>query len=159
MMILRKGYWCLHHQSNESKLWSNYCSKPECQMLWFTLEKSLQITAKYIHFVPFDWAVPLLSGGEPAWKNSEIPERCQMSTLEMGNSMGWWWFSRSVMSDSWDPMDCSLPGSSVHGILQERILECVAPSFSIVWLKGYHSASGRYLPSSLGGLWNMEMEQ
>ena len=29
-----------------------------------------------------------------------------------------------------DPMDCSLPGSSVHGILQARILEWVAmPSF------------------------------
>ena len=25
-----------------------------------------------------------------------------------------------------DPMDCSLPGSSVHGILQARILEWVA---------------------------------
>ena len=29
-----------------------------------------------------------------------------------------------------DPMDCSLPGSSVHGILQTRILEWVAVSFS-----------------------------
>ena len=28
----------------------------------------------------------------------------------------------------WDPMDCSLPGSSVHGILQARILEWVACS-------------------------------
>ena len=29
-----------------------------------------------------------------------------------------------------DPMNCSLPGSSVHGILQARILEWVAiPSF------------------------------
>ena len=27
-------------------------------------------------------------------------------------------------------MDCSLPGSSVHGILQARILEWVAISFS-----------------------------
>ena len=27
-----------------------------------------------------------------------------------------------------DPMDCSLPGSSVHGILQVRILEGVAIS-------------------------------
>ena len=26
----------------------------------------------------------------------------------------------------WDPMDCSLSGSSVHGILQARILEWVA---------------------------------
>ena len=31
-----------------------------------------------------------------------------------------------------DPVDCSLPGSSVHGILQERILEWVAISFSRV---------------------------
>ena len=29
-----------------------------------------------------------------------------------------------------DPMDCSLPGSSVHGIYQARILERVAISFS-----------------------------
>ena len=30
----------------------------------------------------------------------------------------------------WDPMDCSQPGSSFHGILQARILEWVAMSFS-----------------------------
>ena len=29
-----------------------------------------------------------------------------------------------------DPMDCSLPGSSVHGIFQARILEWIAISFS-----------------------------
>ena len=29
-----------------------------------------------------------------------------------------------------DPMDCSLPGSSVHGIFQARVLEWVAVSFS-----------------------------
>ena len=29
-----------------------------------------------------------------------------------------------------DPMNCSLPGSSVHGILQARILDWVAVSFS-----------------------------
>ena len=29
-----------------------------------------------------------------------------------------------------DPMDCSLPGSSIHGILQARVLERVAISFS-----------------------------
>ena len=29
-----------------------------------------------------------------------------------------------------DPMDCSLPGSSVCEILQARILECVAMPFS-----------------------------
>ena len=29
-----------------------------------------------------------------------------------------------------NPMDCSPPGSSIHGILQTRILEWVAISFS-----------------------------
>ena len=29
-----------------------------------------------------------------------------------------------------DPMDCSLPGSSIHGISQARTLEWVAISFS-----------------------------
>ena len=29
-------------------------------------------------------------------------------------------------STFWDPMDCSLPGSSIHGILQVRILKWVA---------------------------------
>ena len=33
-------------------------------------------------------------------------------------------------SNSCDPMDCSLPGSSVHKILQARILEWFAISFS-----------------------------
>ena len=30
-----------------------------------------------------------------------------------------------------DPVDCSLPGSSVHGILQARVLEWVAIAFSV----------------------------
>ena len=48
--------------------------------------------------------------------------------------------SHSVVSDC-DPMDCSLPGSSVHGILQARILEWLAVSsssevllFKFLWL-------------------------
>ena len=30
-----------------------------------------------------------------------------------------------------DPMDCSLPGSSAHGIFQAKILECVAISLIV----------------------------
>ena len=42
-----------------------------------------------------------------------------------------WLFSCSVMSDSFcNPMDCSSPGSSVHGISQTRNLEWVVISFS-----------------------------
>ena len=38
--------------------------------------------------------------------------------------------SCSLCLTLWDPMDCSLPGSSVQGILQARILKWVAISFS-----------------------------
>ena len=36
----------------------------------------------------------------------------------------------TVVSDSSDPMDCSPPGSSVHGIFQARVLEWGAIAFS-----------------------------
>ena len=32
-----------------------------------------------------------------------------------------------------DPTDCSLPGSSIHGIFQARVLECGATAFSVRW--------------------------
>ena len=38
------------------------------------------------------------------------------------------WVAQSCLT-LWDPTDCSLPGSSVHGILQARILEWVAIPF------------------------------
>ena len=34
-----------------------------------------------------------------------------------------------------NPMDCSLPGSSIHGIFQARVLEWVAIDFSSMLLK------------------------
>ena len=55
-----------------------------------------------------------------------------------------------------DPMDCSPPGSSVHGILQARILEWVAVSFSrgssrpINWIHiAYVSCIGRRFFTSI----------
>ena len=36
-----------------------------------------------------------------------------------------------------NPMDCSLPGSSVHGIFQARVLEWGAIAFSILSMKPY----------------------
>ena len=47
----------------------------------------------------------------------------------MQESKKWKW-SRSVVSDPSDPMDCSLPGSSVHGIFQAGVLEWGAIAFS-----------------------------
>ena len=36
-----------------------------------------------------------------------------------------------------DPMDCSLPGSSIHGIFQARVLEWGAIAFSFIMLNKY----------------------
>ena len=46
----------------------------------------------------------------------------------MQKSEKWKW-SRSVVPRN-NPMDCSPPGSSIHGIFQARILEWVAIAFS-----------------------------
>ena len=45
-----------------------------------------------------------------------------------------------------DPMDCSLPGFSVHGILQARTLEWAAISFSNAW-------KWKVKVKSLSGVW------
>ena len=37
-----------------------------------------------------------------------------------------------------DPMDCSLPGSSIHGVFQARVLEWGAIAFSICRKLGHH---------------------
>ena len=63
------------------------------------------------------------------------------------------------MSDSCDPMNCSLPGSSVHGILQARILEWVAIAFSrwTSWPRNWTQSShiaGRYFTN-----WAMQEAQ
>ena len=51
-----------------------------------------------------------------------------------------------------DPMDCSLPGSSVHGIFQARVLEWVAIAFSD---KGLQTVYNSVLDIVLG-FWKQE---
>ena len=50
-----------------------------------------------------------------------LPYKIQMSKSEVAQSC----------PTLCDPMDCSLPGSSVHGIFQARVLEWVAIAFSL----------------------------
>ena len=65
-----------------------------------------------------------------------LPQRSEWSyTLHKG--LPWWlrqWRKESEVTQSWptlyNHMDCSLPGSSIHGIFQAWILEWVAISFS-----------------------------
>ena len=42
-----------------------------------------------------------------------------------------------------DPMDCSLPGSSIHGIFQARVLEWGAIAFSVLtaWRAAIHGVA------------------
>ena len=59
---------------------------------------------------------------------------------DLNENQGWTWLTdlwrwlKMLVTQSCltlcDPMDCTLPGSSVHGISQARILECFAISFS-----------------------------
>ena len=58
------------------------------------------------------------------WKTTRVK-------WELWRTWKWTW-SRSVVSDSLPPVHSSPPSSSVHGILQARILEWVAISFSRV---------------------------
>ena len=59
----------------------------------------------------------------------------QYACLENSMGRGTWWpgYSPFSVTKWWltfcDPMECSMPGSSVHGISQARILEWVAISF------------------------------
>ena len=54
---------------------------------------------------------------------------CQKMCLRW-NSYSFMWVHAQSCPTLCEPKDCSLPGSSVHGILQARILEWVAISFS-----------------------------
>ena len=64
----------------------------------------------------------ILNLSEPTQVPSPIAASCSLCESEHD--------SHSVISNSLWAMDYNLPGSSVHGILQERILECVAIPFS-----------------------------
>ena len=62
------------------------------------------------------------------WKRRVLWYRSNFRKLEP------WWFVCAFVAQSCltlcEPMDCSPPGSSVHGILQTRILEWVTIPFS-----------------------------
>ena len=61
------------------------------------------------HRVGHDWSDLAAAAAVNSWKSAESLQSCP---------------------NLYDPVDCSLPGFSVHGILQARILESVAMHFS-----------------------------
>ena len=83
------------------------------------------------------------------------------NSKEICISLGFNWYLRIVANIFWDemlvaqlcptlcnPMDCSLPGSSVHGISQARILTQVAISFS----RGFSWSRDRTRVSCIAGI-------
>ena len=68
--------------------------------------------------------LPLGFSRQEYWSGLPFPS-------SMHESEKWKW-SRSVVCD---PMDCSRPGSSIHGIFQARVLEWVNTAFSVWHLK------------------------
>ena len=62
------------------------------------------------------------------------------------------------MSDSLQPIDCGLPGSSVHRIFQARILKEVATSYSkgIFLIQGSNPLLFLASPALVGGFFTTE---
>ena len=76
--------------------------------------------------------------GDPKWADSEEAgdESSYIQVCSKGQVI---WILKVIVAQSCltlcNPMDCSLPGSSVHGILQAGLLEWVAISFSRGFVK------------------------
>ena len=73
-----------------------------------------------------------------SWTNAQVAIRDQEHCICLVSECHWLWFLscfllKVLVTQSCptlcDPMDYSLPGSSDHGILQARILECICHSF------------------------------
>ena len=70
---------------------------------------------------------------DPIDSSSPVPEILQARTLEwvaISFSKAWKWKVAQLCPTLSDLMECSLPGSSIHGIFQARVLEWGATDFS-----------------------------
>ena len=79
------------------------------------------------------WSVNLVSLCKANCLNIPPHVRCKMYIVQFSYPCVAEWLMCSVAKLCLNlciPMDCSPPGSSVHGVLQTRILEWVAISFS-----------------------------
>ena len=70
----------------------------------------------------------LLCSWDSPGKNTGVGCHCLLQCMKVKSESE---VSQSCLTLS-DPMDCSLPGSSIHGILQARVLEWAAIACSVV---------------------------
>ena len=89
------------------------------------------------------------SGRPHRWQPTRLPRPCDSPGKNTGMGCHFLLECIKVKSESEDaqscltlsnPMDCSLPGSSIHGIFQARVLEWGAIAFSCVfWVSCTHT--------------------
>ena len=77
--------------------------------------------------VPADWKPETWDGT----KNVKSIKRNLLSEAEC--LRGWERLRESRRDTRWRKMDCSLPGSSIHGIFHARVLEWGAIAFSHIY--------------------------
>ena len=79
-----------------------------------------------------EWIVIFVQGIVPTQGSNLGLPHCRQIVYHLSHHQGKKKWSEVAQScpTLCDPMDCSLPGSSVHGIFQARVLEWVAISFS-----------------------------
>ena len=105
------------------------------------VKKTLYILSNFFNYPNPTSLLPTWAVLGPYFMRKDIrnfvifPSMCALA--EVGNSVTLGWIhgvcqsktvSHSVVSDC-NPMECSLPGSSLHGIFQARILEWLANPF------------------------------
>ena len=115
-LIPQWNFLILLNQCNPSLLW-----EPQLYLCSFW-NQSIHVRNAPVLVCEVIWT-PISSKGTQLHRTHSV-ERL------LCDSILWRWFSLSIVSDSCNLMDCSLPGSSVHGILQATILEWVAISVS-----------------------------
>ena len=92
-----------------------------CSMLSSSGEKELMHFLKSIFLPTQLWKAP--SQDNLVYSDFDISRLCKSLKVKVKDAQS--------CPTLFDPMDCSLPGFSVHGIFQARIVEWVAISFSM----------------------------
>ena len=132
----------LHSQLARGKfeIWTWVCLDPKSMFCIFWFHSPTTLSS-----LPFKFTSTAVAsvGSESVWPHRWQPTRLAgpWNSPSKNTGMGCHFLlqcmkvkSESEVAQSWltlnDPMDCSLPGSSVHGVFQARVLEWIATAFS-----------------------------
>ena len=120
------GRFLTTEQSGKPNFWDSYASVLLCKMgmlLLLLLSRFSRVQLCATPLMAAHQAPPSLGfSRQEHWSGLPFPSPMHESEK--------WKQSRSVVCDSSDPMDGSLPGSSIHGILRAKVLEWGVIAFS-----------------------------